>query len=188
MSNASPLGFGASQRDTLHRLGVIDAQIAELEAVLPLCRVMLSGLTPLRDVRDELDALTAAMKSAQTRMSGLLKASDLRPASLEAWNRILAASFDAGGDGRELERAANALQTAREAVLRARQVLPREQRRSNAASPWPVAWIHQALIRGWGRAYVQIREGEGHAWPQPEAIPPFTLPCPPAPQAPSAKL
>ena len=163
--------FTPEQRVSLKRLDVIDAQIAELEAVLPFARLVLRRSAPLQDVRDELQSLAKEMESAQKRMSRLLEAHVSSLALHESWDRVWMASFEVNGDGDEVERASNALTIAQDIVRRAQAELPNKQRRSNAGTPWPVARIHEALVRGWGKAYVQVRTGDAPA--KAERIPPF---------------
>jgi hypothetical protein len=126
---------------------------------------------PRHDVRDKLQSLASAMESALRRMTDLPKACDFP--SLEAWNRVVATSYNASGDTRTIEQAADALASALEVVRRVQAELPKQQRRSNAASPLPVQLIHEALLRGKGKAYVRVREGEGDDSPPPDRTPRF---------------
>jgi hypothetical protein len=50
-AGVSPLCFSETQRNDMRRWGVIEAQIAEWEAVLPVCRAMMCGTSCSRLLR-----------------------------------------------------------------------------------------------------------------------------------------
>jgi hypothetical protein len=158
--------FSEDARCRLRGLGLIKEQIAELEEVLPFCRLDIADAPRLQDVRAELKAASRTIERAfaQTRRL-LLEYNTVSPIAREAMNRIQKASHEAGGDCCEIERARDALVPLDRAVTKALADLPKEQRRTRAAAPRPVKRIDDALIRGWGRG------GGGRAYnlaPDPE--------------------
>ncbi len=83
----------------------------------------------------------------------------------EALNRVQMVSYNAGGECREIEHAQSALVALNDVLGNALGDLPKEQRRTKAASPHPIDRIYHALVLGWGRG------GGGRAFnfePEPE--------------------
>ena len=150
-SNSATPRFSAERREDLHRLGVIDAQIDALEAILPGCRVLTRDSPRLQDVREELQAVASAI-SATVKSISLLEQADRKsaPARFEALNRMQKASYEGGGDLDEEVRAArDALCALHRAACKAIDELGNKQRRSNSAAARPIELIHDALTRGW---------------------------------------
>lgn len=166
MSVKPPLrsySFSADSRCSLRKLGLIGEQFAELEKVLPFCRLDTEDAAPLGDVRSELQLVRRATNGtlAATRR---LSAESL-PALREALNRVQMASYNAGGECREIEHAQSALVALNDVLGKALGDLPKEQRRTKAASPHPIDRIYHALVLGWGHG------GGGRAFnlaPEPE--------------------
>ena len=145
--------FSPAQRQRLRSLGLIDAQIDELETnALPLSRAWLRKPPTLQDVRDELQALFDAMERAAAAMSRLLSADKFTPAMREAQARLLMACFEIHHDPHDnhdhVEKAFDALSRAKAVVQYAQESLPKTQRRHEAASVLPVKCIDKALLSG----------------------------------------
>jgi hypothetical protein len=145
--------FSAERRGDLQRLGLIDEQIEELEAILPMCCLLITDDPPLRDVRDELDLIAQATADARQKICKCAKT----PAAHEARYRIDAASYALGGDLGETGRACAALNDLSRVVAQAISALGTKQRRTNRAANMPIKLIHEALIRGWGRRGPRLR-------------------------------
>jgi hypothetical protein len=175
--------LGAEARCSLQKLGVIDEQIAELEKVLPLCRLDIEDAPRLEDVR-ELLSMERAIKSVLRCVQRLqAELSMLWPATREAMNRVQMAScaeieaarealavqeakgnhdaieaarevlnraHAAGGES-VIEHAQEALAALKDVLGKALTGLPKEQRRTKAASTRPIDRIYHALLLGWGR-------------------------------------
>jgi hypothetical protein len=147
--------FSADSRCSLRKLGLIDEQLAELEKVLPFCRLDIEDAAPLGDVRSELQSVDATRR--------LYTAAS--PSLREALNRMQMASHQTGGDCREIEHAQSAVAALNDVLGKALDDLPKEQRRTMAASPQPIERVYHALVLGWGRG------GGGRAFnlaPEPE--------------------
>lgn len=166
MSVKPPLrsySFSVDSRCSLRKLGLIDEQLAELEKVLPFCRLDTEDAAPLGDVRSELQSLqktTDRTLGATRRLS--VAAS---PGLQEALNRVQMASHQTGGDCREIERAQKALAALNDVLGKTLGDLPKKARPTKAASPHPIDRIYHALALGWGRG------GGGRAFnlaPEPE--------------------
>lgn len=160
MTRGSQPNFSPDQRKRLRGLGLIDAQIDELEAnALPISRAWLQKTPTLQDVRDELQALFVAMERAAAALSGLQSTATMTPAKREAQARILEACFEIHDDPHDnhdfVEKASHALSRVKAMVQHAQESLPNTQRRSAAASHGPVAWIHEALVSGFANGHCQ---------------------------------
>jgi hypothetical protein len=137
--------FSAERRQDLVRLGVTVAQIAEIERVLPICRVLIEDHSPLTDARDELDKLIAALRAAQRILKPPTKA------AREALNRWQMAAYSLGhpmGSDPDFFAALD-LDILIDAAREGRRSLGPDQRRSHAAHPEPIRLINDALVRGW---------------------------------------
>jgi hypothetical protein len=147
--------FCEEERKSLHRLGVIDAQIEELEAILPACRAMTTDAPRLQDVRSALEGAGKAIKHAQQSIARLSRADKSAPALFEALNRVHMASYDpaAGRDGdmREIDRALDATSSLAAVVEYALERLGEKERRPNVANPMVIEHIVEALLRGWAK-------------------------------------
>jgi hypothetical protein len=141
--------FSMERREDLERLGVKAAQIAEIEAVLPVCRVLLEKDPRLADTRDELEKLIAALGVMQRIFDAPTKAAK------EALNRWMTAAHALHHPfGRDPEFADRLdFGTLRQAARDAKQRLGAEQRRSHAAYPEPIRRIDEALQVGWTMAH-----------------------------------
>jgi hypothetical protein len=85
--------FSPDSRRSLRKLGLTDAQIVELEKVLPFCRLDIEDAPRLEDVRDELLSTERAIKSVLRRVQRLrAEPGTLSPAAREAMNRVQRAS------------------------------------------------------------------------------------------------
>jgi hypothetical protein len=141
--------FSAERRKDLARLGVIEAQIAELEAVLPGCHILIEDHSPLTDSRDELERLITALGDVQRVFETRTKA------GREALNRWQMAAHERGHPlGSDPEFPAKLdLATLVDAARAAKQTLGFKQRRSHAADPEPIRRIADALALGWAQAH-----------------------------------
>lgn len=63
--------FTDQHRDELKKLGLLDAQIAELNAILPLIRVMLDPPSPLTAVRGRLRDIKTSIAKASRQLTRL---------------------------------------------------------------------------------------------------------------------
>jgi hypothetical protein len=145
--------FSAERREDLARLGVSKAQIVELEAVLPQCKILTDDHASLTDIREELGRVTEALDTLQRAIEAPTKA------TREALNRWQMAAYSLGHPmGSEpsfpdkVDLAALA-----EAARQAYKDLGSEQRRSHAATPGSVRLIDDALVRGWIRYHANER-------------------------------
>jgi len=147
--------FSVEQRDRLHRCDLIDAQIEELEAILPVCRAMTTDDARLQDVRAELEDAAKAIGRAQRSISRLFKGDKSSLALFEALNRVQAASYDAAagryGEIREFDGALDAMSSLAAVVAQALDGLGNEERRTNIADPRSIENIYDALLRGWAK-------------------------------------
>jgi hypothetical protein len=139
--------FSRERRKALLKLGVVDAQIKALEAVLPMCRLLITDDPPLRSVREELESVAGAISDARQKICQFAD----EPAAWEARNRIDAASYALGVAQGATGRACGALDDLGGVVGKALSDLGTTQRRTNSASPAPIKWIHDALVRGWAK-------------------------------------
>src|SRR5262249_28166408 len=146
-SDAPALRFNVERRKDLHNLGLIDAQIEELEAVLPMCRLLITDDPPLRSVRGALELVAQAISAARRKTCQFANT----PAAWEARHRMDAASLALGGDLGEVARAISAFEALGHVVERAVSDLGTTQRRTNRADPSPIRLIHTALVKGWAR-------------------------------------
>jgi hypothetical protein len=135
------------QRRDLLNLGVTDEQIAELEAVLPGCRVFSKDLARLGDVRDALQGLASAVSEARRKALNVVTAGRANAALLEVRQRIKEASADTEFDLGEVVRATAILREFGDVVGAAVRDLPNQQRRSRAAAVQPIQLIHEALTK-----------------------------------------
>ena len=146
-SNTEKPCFSAERRGDLQRNGLLDAQIEELEAVLPMCRLLTTDDPRLGSVREELELVARALSDARRKICQFAD----KPAAWEARHRIDMASHTLGGDSGEAGRACAALVALGRAVERAVSDLGTTQRRTNRADPSPIRLIHKALEKGWAR-------------------------------------
>lgn len=174
----APLVFSAWQRQQLAELQVVPEQIDELERVLPTCRAIRRNPAPMGEVRKDLIRLEKALRCASEELTRFEAAPDSEPALCEAFTRVQHEAFELSDRGEATTAAQMALLPALEAVSRALNALPREQRGPRAPW-WPVARIHGALVLGWGRAYYPIRQGEAYS------VVSAIAPAPPFPHLPS---
>jgi len=142
--------FSPDRRRDLRDLGLIKEQIAELEKVLPSCRLGIEGGPRLQDVRGELREATKAIATAALLLRRLADATVRTPARFEALNRLQLACYEYAGDCNEIERARDAVETLALAAPKALVDLPKHARRPKSGSARPIELIHDALIRGWG--------------------------------------
>jgi hypothetical protein len=128
---------------------VTEAQIAELEAVLPSCHALIEDHSPLTDTRDELQKLIAALGELQRVFESRTKA------AREALNRWqMAAHALRHPFGRDPEFALRLdIDTLLQAARDAQDRLGSAQRRSHAANPEPIRRIDDALVLGWAKAH-----------------------------------
>lgn len=135
--------FSQARRNRLTQLGLCDVEVNELEIYLPLCRAILRHPAKLQDVRDEFESLRHKMERAHSAMSKLRKATRLMEAKYEAHQRLIMAD-----EGRDIEKAMQALESACNVVQHAQESLPTEQRRHRDADIEPVRLIDEALLSG----------------------------------------
>jgi hypothetical protein len=149
----APPWFCADQLSDLKRLGVVKAQIAELETVLPACLLVSARHTPLQDVRGELISTKIAIKGAKSKIQRLSLQRGMTAAAFEARERVQLASHKLGRGFRfeEITKALESLEALETAVRQAITDLGDRQRRMTTAEPWPIQLIHEALVRGWGK-------------------------------------
>lgn len=159
--------FSFAQKRSLWRLGLIDAQIHQLETVgLPTAIAWFTLTSPARqqDVAYELSLLAKTLKTANKKMARLVTASAANKALFEVQQRIFKAAYDTKHHLEIIKSTNVELGKALAVVERATIDLPRAQRRNQTASPQPVKIIDDALCRGFAN---------GH--PPDRAIPPYTL-------------
>jgi hypothetical protein len=150
--------FTDDQRVRLAQLGVVTEQVQTLEGILGLLRAMLSPAATLREVRGALDDTRKQARAAHHAITKLLSSQYV--ATREARVRVQVAESDMGLEvGAVPEAAAASLQTLLTVLAQARGALSNEQRRSEAASPWPVARIEKALLDGFVAHHDPRREG-----------------------------
>jgi hypothetical protein len=150
--NAEPR-FSVERRKDLRNEGLVDAQIDELEAILPMCRLLIADDPPLRSVREKLEAVAQSIAGARKKIGEYANT----PAALEARWRIDAASRTLGGDLGETERACAALDDLGRVVERAISDLGTKQRRTNRAANMPIKLIDEALSRGRGLRGLHVK-------------------------------
>jgi hypothetical protein len=159
------LHFSLAQRTSLCGLGVTGDQIAELEKILPLCRVMVVDDPTLRDVRDKLKAIVKAVERLNLQLAPPPKA-NVKLAQLEALNRIQKASRDCGGDCGEADKCIASLHQLRPVIDKALNDLGTTQRRTNSAATGPIKLIDDALKLGWAKHTRRlIQQGSTNALP-----------------------
>lgn len=148
-------------------MGVIDAQIAALEGVLPTCRAWTANAPPMQNVLDELKDFSKAIDGAHGSIVKMSQAGKIIPARFEAQQRIEVAYSDiaiplGGYDGADqlLKRAQEALIAVQKVVANALQNLPRRQRRSYAANPRAIEWIDNALTLAFANQHYPVSSGE----------------------------
>ncbi len=167
------MAFSREQVSDLQRLGVTAEQLAELRRILPTCRANIRAPSaPMSDVRDELTGLHKAVQNAANALRRWESARVRTPALAEARARVLEASLDMDENGTATGDAADAAHLAVIVIAEALARLPKEQRRPQA-SLLPVYWIHEALLRGWGRTHYPVRRGEGSKDDEGGPIPPY---------------
>jgi hypothetical protein len=156
-SRMSLPAFTADQRKRLLALGLLQSQIDELEAVLPLAAAFIQAPPALADVRDCLVRISGAQKRASKELLRLLDVAPTLPALLEAQYRVLAAdSLASNRDPGETVRVANyALFAAGAVFQRALDDLPPPptQRRHRAASAIPIFQLDAAMLRGFIKSH-----------------------------------
>lgn len=175
--------FADRQIAELRRLAVTTEQIEELERVLPGCRTMLGPVPRMADVREELQSLQRALRSASDALARFDAASCELPALNEAYHRLLVASWNPNtdGDGYVAEKAIRVLE---EVFGWANVAIAELRPRKNEAPTWPIARIHEALVRGWGRTYYRVFHGTDERSTVDAAAPP----PPPFPHVPSSGI
>lgn len=167
------MAFSREQVSELQRLGVTAEQLAELRRILPTCRATICAPSAsMTDVRDELEGLHKAVQCALDALWRWGSARVSTPALAEARARVHAAAFDIDDRGTAIGDAADATHLAVIVIAEALARMPKEQRRAQA-SLLPVYWIHEALLRGWGRTHYPIRRGEGSKDDKGGPIPPY---------------
>lgn len=182
------LNFNENQKNELKTLGVLDAQIVELEKVLPTCRAWTADAPPMQDVLDELMDFSKAINGAHDSIVKMSQAGKTIPARFEAQQRIEVAYSDiaiplGGYDGADqlLKRAQEALIAVQEVVANALQNLPRTQRRSYAANTRAIEWIDNALTLTFANQHYPVSSGEydpadTSALQMPTPPPPYPFP------------
>lgn len=142
--------FTAAQRQDLRRLGLIDAQIEQLEPILCVCKAVLdvhTNVAPLNEVRDEFDRVEIALQAAQNHLTALRDARQSQPAPQEARLRIKVELYRTNPKSDQIEEALQALQIVIDGVRSSKKRLPGEQRRHHTASSEPIEIIYNALLR-----------------------------------------
>jgi hypothetical protein len=139
--------FSAARHRDLNNLGVIDEQIGELEAVLPMCKLLIESGARLGDTRDDLDKLIKALRTVERVVSGRTKAAR---EALNRWQMAAYARRHPLGSDPEFVRIL-ALDTLIGSAREAMRALGRDQRRSHAATPEPIQLIADALVTGWAK-------------------------------------
>ncbi len=168
MSNiASDPSFAAAHRDRLKKLGVVEAQIEDLQNhALPAVRVLLRLRPTLAEVRTELTGfgeavkdLTNAIVRINCGVDGSAQSEACERITVEHWNAEL-------DDGDVFDDLLIRLEILQLKVKRAAAALPSTQRRQLAAKRQPVKEIDDALRSGFVRHHQEAGE---------EVVPPYTL-------------
>jgi hypothetical protein len=146
--------FSEERRSDLARLGLADAQIIELEAVLATCKLRIADSPPLQDVRDKLLQIRKDFSKINKNITSLICLKE-SAASREGLLRLQEAAYkrrDILGLITETMPipGLNVLDALAASVDDAITNLG-TQRRSRAANPEPVWLIAQALITGWAK-------------------------------------
>jgi hypothetical protein len=139
----------------LARLGLADAQIIELERVLPTCKLRIAASPPLQDVRDKLQQIRKDISKLNKSIASLIWLNE-SAASREGLIRLQEAAYkrrDILGPITETMPipGLNVLYALASSADDAITSLGSQQRRSRAANPEPVWLIYQALITGWAK-------------------------------------
>jgi hypothetical protein len=147
--------FSVERRSDLVKLGVNKTQIAELEAILPMCKLRITNKPPLQDVRDKLKPIQEAFSEICTRIARLKYYAGTNSAAREALNRLQMAAYERRHVlGPTTEAVPLPGLDALAAVLDiAVENLGSQQRLSNTACPEPVWLIAEALSTGWGKEH-----------------------------------
>lgn len=148
--------FTENQRKRLKDIGLLPAQITEIENTLASNRALLEQPAPMNDVREELGAFRDAMDRAckiAAKLSDPKKYSkDKVAARNEAWARLQWAASEASDVIEALSASQAALETLGAIINIAINSLPKQQRTSVAADFRPIARIDEALLRGFTKA------------------------------------
>jgi hypothetical protein len=142
-------GFLAERRNDLARLGVTEAQIAELELILPGCYALIEEYPTLTDTQDEFQQLIAALDGVKRVFEPHTKCAR---EALNRWQMAAHALCHQFGSDPEFAHKLG-LDTLLRAARDAQHGLGVKQRRSRAANPEPIRRISDALSFGWARGH-----------------------------------
>jgi hypothetical protein len=142
--------FPPLRREDLERLGIIEAQISEVEAILPGCAALLAVRPTLTEMRDQLGELIAGLGAVRRVLNA---GTNFTSEALNRWQQ--AAHAFGHPFGSDLEFAANLdLDTLIAAAIEAKNGLGTEQRRSRIAEDAePIRRIADALVIGWAKGH-----------------------------------
>lgn len=161
------------QARELKRLQVTPEQLAELRRILPNCKSFIEGPSAtMTEVRDELADLHKALLAASTHLHRWESARFSTPALSEARARIHEAAFDLDESGTAMPDADDAIRLALQVVAQAQARLPKEARRPRA-SHFPIHWINEALLRGWGHTHYSMGSRDGSKGVADRPVPPY---------------
>ncbi len=151
--------FSVDQVADLKRFGVIDEQIAELEARLPIIERWFEEPIKAGDVRTYLNGIVKALEDVE---QALTRASRIDPVRNEGNRRIDQAAFEidhkSGGD--VIAHTLKVVRPALDAAIHARDTAPAKRRYDATTDPQVIRWIYQALSAGWGRKYYSVRDSD----------------------------
>lgn len=151
--------FTDTQKQRLRNIGVVPEQILELEKNLLWGALSVRKPGPQKSIETELAELYKALQKASKQISKLLGSSPETSRDRHlALARVEVADFEAGGDGKALERAIYSLAPAIAITKRALEASQRATRHTHAKYP-VLHFVDKSLLEGFTKKHATTSPG-----------------------------